>query len=146
MEGQKMEKKPVWYSNYSLITSGIVVVALLMIYICKDIETLTLLNYLPVAFSMLIFVISLAWFAFRKKKKINNDPLYSFAFMMYLLIILTVTLPIISKLGKEKVPDWYFAILFLTMAMSIIHAVFKQQQNRIDKLEEKLNQQNQARK
>ncbi|MHC5156937.1 MAG: hypothetical protein ACYSOZ_02395, partial [Planctomycetota bacterium] len=122
----------------------IVIVAIAIITTFQNFEVSELLPYSVTMFMILLFVISFAWFVSRKKKKINKDPLYSFAFMMYILIILTVALPLISYFEKEKLPEWFFAILFLTMSMTTIYTVLKHQQKRIDALEEKLNEQNQS--
>jgi len=138
-----MKKDPVWYSNYNTIALGVVLVAIAVIFLCQNFEVTQLLPYLLTAFMILLFVISFAFFAFRKKQKINKNPLFALTLMTYLLIILMGALPIITRLEKEKAPDWYFAIFFLAMSMSIVHAVFKHQQKRIDALEEKLNNQNQ---
>ena len=140
-----MEKKTGWYSNYGIIALGLVVVAVAVIYFCQDLEVSSLKQYLPFVVLVPVFMVSFAVAFFRRKKTINKDPFYGLSFMMYLLIILTVALPVLSHfVENEEVPDWYFAVFFLTMCMSMICGVFKHQQKRIDALEKQLHDQIQS--
>lgn len=109
-----------------------------------------LLQYMFPMMIVLAVIGSVFYFVDQKKRKMKNDPSYNknpldnFTFMVWLLTILVLALPIVSRFEKKETPDWHFALFFLCFSMWSIHTAFKHLQKRIDALEQKLNQQNQS--
>lgn len=99
--------------------------------------TNVLTNLIPV-FLLLVFIMSFAYAVFRRKPKTKDNPVKAVGLMMLVLSILIVTVPIINFVEKEKTPEWFFAVVFLMLSMSVIYPAFKQMEKRITALEEKL--------
>ena len=94
-----------------------------------------------------IVIIGLSIYLYRLKMNIPGRSLYEFTSTLWILTILVIAPLLIGFFYKDsEYPDWILPIMLVTAAMWSAHGVFKQQQKRIDELEEKLNQQNQSEK
>lgn len=111
-----------------------------------------ILPYVPLAiFGMASIGVSI--YGYRLDITIPGKPLKGFtSSLACVTVLLTASLVIAFLDETSETPEWFLPIGFVILLMWSAYAVFKQQQNRIDELEEelkhqkllqKLNQQNQ---
>lgn len=136
-----MKNKTDWYSNYSMLALGVVLLALVVIYLCRDLEISGLLPYLFGGFTILLFVISFAVAIYRKKRQMENDPVKMLGFMVMLLSVLLLVAIFDRSSDNQKDSTLLLCVLFLQMSMLYVYMAVKHQQKRITALEEKLKDQ-----
>lgn len=68
----------------------------------------------------------------------KRNPAKEVKGMVFLLGGLIVICVISSIFGKEKTPEWFFAVMFLFFSMVVVSAAIKHMVNRIEELETKL--------
>lgn len=97
-------------------------------------------NLFPVLL-LLVFIISFAYAVFRKKQNIPKNPVAMVGFMAIFLSILLLLTVFASKSEHQKDSALWVYIMSLQISIFFAYTAFKDQQKRIDALEEKLNNQ-----
>jgi len=100
-----------------------------------------ILPYVPFVIFGAAFI-GVSIYAYRLDMKIPGKPLERFTSMLQLLTILVIAFLVIDFFDDtSEIPEWFLPIGFVTLLMWSAYSVFKQQQKRIDALEEELKQQ-----
>jgi len=95
---------------------------------------------IAIILALFVFFFSLGW---HKRQRIKNDPLYEFRSMLWPTTLLSGTIFIFNffeEADKQSDSMLLLIIIFFTSLMWTAHKVFKSMQQRIDALEEKLNE------